>query len=162
VAERIADVGEARATPLAPRSTPVGGSDVDQAQVGLEVDSPSSRARDPITIVLDGAPIGDDALDGAGRFANLHAMYLSRTRVTDAALSADRLATNLRVLYLAWGGSRHETPGRPLPATSRPLMTPSLTHRVWWLIAVLGLSAVAISGQEKASASRQVSWGVAE
>jgi hypothetical protein len=54
----------------------------------------------PFAIVLDSAPIADDALDGAGRFANLHALYLSRTPVTDAALSADRLPTSLRVLYL--------------------------------------------------------------
>ena len=54
----------------------------------------------PFAIVLDGAPIADDAFDGAGRFANLHALYLSRTPVTDAVLNADRLPTSLRVLYL--------------------------------------------------------------
>jgi hypothetical protein len=56
--------------------------------------------RVPFAIVLDSAPIADDSLDGAGRFLNLHALYLSRTPVTDAALNADRLATSLRVLYL--------------------------------------------------------------
>jgi hypothetical protein len=54
----------------------------------------------PFAIVLDGAPIADDALDGAGRFANLHALYLSRTPVTDAALSPERLPAGLHVLYL--------------------------------------------------------------
>jgi hypothetical protein len=54
----------------------------------------------PFAIVLDGAAIDDDALDGAGRFMNLHALYLSRTPVTDAALGPDRLPPNLRVLYL--------------------------------------------------------------
>jgi hypothetical protein len=54
----------------------------------------------PFAIVLDGAPIADDALDGAGRFANLHAVYLSRTPVTDAALTPDRLPASVRVLYL--------------------------------------------------------------
>jgi hypothetical protein len=56
--------------------------------------------RVPFAIVLDGASIADDALDGAGRFANLHALYLSRTPVTDAALSPERLPADLRVLYL--------------------------------------------------------------
>ncbi len=56
--------------------------------------------RVPFAIVLDGAPIADDSLDGAGRFPNLHALYLSRTPVTDAVLNADRLPTSLRVLYL--------------------------------------------------------------
>jgi hypothetical protein len=54
----------------------------------------------PFAIVLDGAAITDDALDGAGRFMNLHALYLSRTPVTDAALGPDRLPPHLRVLYL--------------------------------------------------------------
>jgi hypothetical protein len=54
----------------------------------------------PFAIVLDGAVIADDALDGAGRLMNLHALYLSRTPVTDAALGPDRLPLNLRVLYL--------------------------------------------------------------
>jgi hypothetical protein len=56
--------------------------------------------RVPFAIVFDGAAIADDALDGAGQFMNLHALYLSRTPVTDAALNADRLPANLRVLYL--------------------------------------------------------------
>jgi hypothetical protein len=54
----------------------------------------------PFAIVLDGAAIADDALDGAGRFMNLHGLYLSRTPVTDAALGPDRLPSNVRVLYL--------------------------------------------------------------
>jgi hypothetical protein len=56
--------------------------------------------RVPFAIVLDGAPIADDALDGTGRFANLHALSLSRTPVTDAALSPERLPSGLRVLYV--------------------------------------------------------------
>jgi hypothetical protein len=56
--------------------------------------------RVPFAIVLDSAAIADDALDGAGRFMNLHAVYLSRTPVTDAALGPDRLPPNVRVLYL--------------------------------------------------------------
>jgi hypothetical protein len=47
-----------------------------------------------------------------------------------------------------WGGPHHEDARSSAPGYARPLMTPSLTHRVWWLIAVLGLSAVALSGQE--------------
>jgi hypothetical protein len=54
----------------------------------------------PFAVVLDGAPIADDALNGISRFVNLHALYLSRTPVTDAALSVDRLPAGLRVLYL--------------------------------------------------------------
>jgi hypothetical protein len=56
--------------------------------------------RVPFAIVLDSAPIADDSLDGAGRFLNLHALYLSRTPVTDAALTPARLTASLRVLYL--------------------------------------------------------------
>jgi len=54
----------------------------------------------PFALVFDGAPISDEALDGLARFANLKALYLSRTPVTDGALTADRLPAGLRVLYL--------------------------------------------------------------
>jgi hypothetical protein len=56
--------------------------------------------RVPFALVLDGAAVAADALDGAGRLMNLHALYLSRSPVTDAALGPDRLPPNLRVLYL--------------------------------------------------------------
>jgi hypothetical protein len=101
--------------------------------------------RVPFAIVLDGAPIADDALDGAGRFANLHALYLSRTPITDAALSPERLPAGLRVLYLGMT----EVTDAGVPQLAR-------LQQLQWLR--LGGTAVTDAGLRDVARLRRLHW----